>query len=114
MTLADALEVERDAAVAAAAALTVTEPTANGIGSDAFALVWSERDGRLYGLNASGPAPQLATIERVLSDPAAKDGKMPVSGWLPVSLNTAPSRIGRQRTSRPWRAAIASMRAEAA
>ena len=79
-----------DAAVAAAAALTVTEPTANGIGSDAFALVWSERDGRLYGLNASGPAPQLATIERVLSDPAAKDGKMPASGWLPVTVPGAP------------------------
>ena len=79
-----------DAAVAAAAALTVTEPTANGIGSDAFALIWSERDGRLYGLNASGPAPLLATVERVLSDPAAKDGKMPVSGWLPVTVPGAP------------------------
>ena len=79
-----------DAAVAAAAALTVTEPTANGIGSDAFALVWSERDGRLYGLNASGPAPRLASIERILSDPSVRDGKMPVSGWLPVTVPGTP------------------------
>jgi len=43
-----------DAAVAAAAALTVVEPTSNGIGSDAFALVWIEREQKLYGLNASG------------------------------------------------------------
>ena len=47
-----------DAAVAAAAALTVVEPTSNGIGSDAFALIWSQREHRLYGLNASGPAPR--------------------------------------------------------
>ena len=42
-----------DAAIATAAALTVVEPTANGIGSDAFALVW--HGGKLHGLNASGP-----------------------------------------------------------
>ena len=57
-----------DAAVAAASALPVVEPSANGIGSDAFALVWSAKDQKLYGLNASGPAPQLATIQRVLED----------------------------------------------
>ncbi len=45
-----------DAAIATAAALTVVEPTSNGIGSDAFAIVWV--DGKLHGLNASGPAPQ--------------------------------------------------------
>ena len=39
-----------DAAAAAAAALTVVEPTANGIGSDAFALVWSEKERRLFGI----------------------------------------------------------------
>jgi len=44
-----------DAAVAAAITLTVVEPTMNGIGGDAFALVWAE--GKLHGLNASGRAP---------------------------------------------------------
>ncbi|MBW7940586.1 MAG: gamma-glutamyltransferase, partial [Candidatus Omnitrophica bacterium] len=50
-----------DAAVATAAALTVVEPTANGIGSDAFALVWT--GGRLHGLNSSGPAPAAISPE---------------------------------------------------
>ncbi len=48
-----------DAAVAAAAAMTIVEPVSNGLGSDAFAIVW---DGaRLHGLNASGPAPRAWT-----------------------------------------------------
>jgi gamma-glutamyltranspeptidase / glutathione hydrolase len=45
-----------DAAIAAAAAMTVCEPVSNGLGSDAFALIW---DGKaLHGLNGSGRAPQ--------------------------------------------------------
>ena len=44
-----------DAAVAAAAVMTVVEPCSNGLGSDAFALVWD--GGQLQGLNASGRAP---------------------------------------------------------
>ena len=44
-----------DAAVAAAAAITLVEPCSNGLGSDLFALVW--HGGRLHGLNASGTAP---------------------------------------------------------
>ena len=44
-----------DAALAAAAVLTVAEPTDNGLGGDAFALVW--HDGRLHGLNGSGRSP---------------------------------------------------------
>jgi gamma-glutamyltranspeptidase/glutathione hydrolase len=50
-----------DAAIAAAAAMTIVEPVSNGLGSDAFAIVW---DGaRLHGLNASGPAPAAWTPE---------------------------------------------------
>src|SRR5919199_496044 len=48
-----------DAAIATAIALTVVEPTSNGIGSDAFAIVW---DGaRLHGVNGSGRAPATHT-----------------------------------------------------
>ena len=79
-----------DAAVAAAAALTVVEPTANGLGSDAFALVWSEADQRLYGLNASGPAPMLASIERVKQDYSLENNRMPTHGWAPVTVPGAP------------------------
>src|SRR3954447_21141519 len=50
-----------DAALAAAAGLTVVEPTMNGIGGDLFALVW---DGTgLHGLNASGRAPQAWSLD---------------------------------------------------
>ncbi len=79
-----------DAAVAAAATLTVTEPTANGIGGDAFALIWSEKDQHLYGLNASGPSPAMASIERVLADRQDRQGKMPVLGWIPVTVPGVP------------------------
>jgi gamma-glutamyltranspeptidase/glutathione hydrolase len=48
-----------DAAIAAAAAMTIVEPVSNGLGSDAFAILW---DGKaLHGLNASGRAPQTWT-----------------------------------------------------
>ncbi|MFO1216776.1 MAG: gamma-glutamyltransferase family protein [Burkholderiaceae bacterium] len=46
-----------DAAVAAAAVMTIVEPCSNGLGSDAFAILWDGQ--RLQGLNASGPAPAL-------------------------------------------------------
>ena len=79
-----------DAAVAAAACLTVTEPTSNGIGGDAFAIVWIEKDKRIYGLNSSGPAPKLASIERVLAEGRDEAGKMPRLGWTPVTVPGAP------------------------
>lgn len=51
-----------DAAVAAAAVLAVVEPMQNGVGGDAFALLWSAREGRLVGLNGSGRAPAGHTL----------------------------------------------------
>lgn len=75
-----------DAAIATAAALTVVEPTSNGIGGDAFALVWT--NGKLHGLNASGPAPQDISIEEVR---AKGHEKMPVHGVVPITVPGAPS-----------------------
>ncbi|QHI97702.1 gamma-glutamyltransferase [Xylophilus rhododendri] len=68
-----------DAALAAAITLTVVEPTMNGIGGDAFALVW---DGdALHGLNASGRAPAAWTPERF-----AHLHQMPRNGWDTVTV----------------------------
>ena len=50
-----------DAAIAAAAVMSIVEPVSNGLGSDAFALIWDGRE--LHGLNASGRAPQAWTPE---------------------------------------------------
>ena len=75
-----------DAAIATAICLTVVEPNCNGLGSDAFALVWA--GGKLYGLNGSGYAPALLTREKVL---AAGHKEMPQRGWIPVTIPGAVS-----------------------
>ncbi|MBX5476068.1 MAG: gamma-glutamyltransferase family protein [Clostridia bacterium] len=95
-----------DAAVATAAALTVLEPASNGIGGDAFAIVWT--NGRLYGLNASGPAPRLLSIEALHR---AGLSELPRYGWAPVTVPGAPAawaalsarfgRIGLERALAP-------------
>lgn len=51
-----------DAAIAANAAIGLMEPTGNGIGGDLFAIVWIEKEKKLYGLNASGRSPKDLTI----------------------------------------------------
>src|SRR5512140_2622844 len=48
-----------DAAIAAAACMTICEPVSNGLGSDAFAILWDGKE--LHGLNASGRAPATWT-----------------------------------------------------
>jgi gamma-glutamyltranspeptidase / glutathione hydrolase len=50
-----------DAAIAAAAAMTIVEPVSNGLGSDAFGLIWDGKE--LHGINASGRAPQAWSPE---------------------------------------------------
>ena len=52
-----------DAAIAANAVLGLVEPMMAGIGGDLFAMVWTAKDGKLQGLNASGWAPKDLTIE---------------------------------------------------
>ncbi|HWC17248.1 MAG TPA: gamma-glutamyltransferase, partial [Terriglobales bacterium] len=54
-----------DAAIAANAVLSVTEPMMNGIGGDMFAIYWDSKTGKLTGINASGWAPQGLTPEHL-------------------------------------------------
>lgn len=75
-----------DAAVATAAALTVVEPTSNGIGGDAFTLVWNQ--GRLYGLNSSGPAPMALSADKLRE---AGHPAVPRFGWAPVTVPGVPA-----------------------
>ncbi|MDH5737970.1 MAG: gamma-glutamyltransferase, partial [Gammaproteobacteria bacterium] len=73
-----------DAALATAITLTVVEPCNNGIGSDAFALVWDGN--RLHGLNASGRSPKAWSPERFSSHTT-----MPGLGWDAVTVPGAVS-----------------------
>ena len=73
-----------DAAIAAAAAITLTEPVSNGLGSDAFCLLW---DGRaLHGLNASGRAPRAWTPEYFARKYGADVRTPPTRGWDSVTV----------------------------
>jgi gamma-glutamyltranspeptidase / glutathione hydrolase len=92
-----------DAAIAANAVLGVTEPMMNGMGGDVFALYWEAKTGKLYGLNASGWAPQGLTIAHLAAKGATS---MPHSG---IDSVTVPGAVAgwdqlHQRFGRlPWR-----------
>jgi len=78
-----------DAAVAAAAVLTVTEPVSCGLGSDAFCILWDGQ--KLHGLNASGPAPQTWTPEYFHRKYGAHELNPPKRGWDSVTVPGAVS-----------------------
>src|SRR5205814_9324196 len=63
-----------DAILATAITLTLVEPVSNGIGSDAYAIVWDGR--KLHGLNASGRSPALWTLDYFAGKKA-----IPERGW---------------------------------
>jgi gamma-glutamyltranspeptidase/glutathione hydrolase len=126
-----------DAAVAAAATLGVVEPMSTGVGGDLFAIVWSARDQKLYGLSSSGWAPRDWTpqyfadkgYDEVPSrgiDSAVVPGT--VSGWDAI-LNRfgtmdfqqvlEPARVlaeegfpVHERVASDWRGSAASLRAD--
>ncbi len=72
-----------DAAIATAITLTIVEPVSNGIGSDAFAIVWDGK--KLHGLNASGRSPAAWTPEYF------GDNGVPALGWNSVTVPGAVS-----------------------
>ncbi len=84
-----------DAAIATAAAMTLVEPVSNGLGSDAFCILWDGK--KLHGLNASGTSPAAWTPEYFRRKYGA-DAKAPpqrgmdsvtvpgaVGGWVALS-----------------------------
>ncbi len=78
-----------DAAVATAAVMTLVEPCSNGLGSDAFCILW---DGQaLHGLNASGPAPAAWTPDYFKRKYGGAARSLPLRGWDAV---TVPGAVG--------------------
>ena len=72
-----------DAAIAANAAIGLMEPTGNGIGGDLFAIIWIEKEKKLYGLNASGRSPSDLDLDFFKTN---NYSSIPAYGPLPVSV----------------------------
>ena len=73
-----------DAAIATAAVMTIVEPCSNGLGSDAFCILWDGKE--LHGLNASGPAPQAWTPEYFSAKYGPDARTPPKRGWDSVTV----------------------------
>jgi gamma-glutamyltranspeptidase/glutathione hydrolase len=78
-----------DAAIAAAAVMTIVEPCSNGLGSDAFCILWDGE--RMHGLNASGHAPAAWTPDYFRRKYGADMAAPPQRGWDSV---TVPGAVG--------------------
>jgi gamma-glutamyltranspeptidase/glutathione hydrolase len=73
-----------DAAIAINAALGFLEPVANGIGGDAFCLMWDPAQGRVVGFNGSGKSPMGLSLETARS--RAVNGYLPRYGAVTVNV----------------------------
>jgi gamma-glutamyltranspeptidase len=105
-----------DAAIAANAVLCVVYPHMAGLGGDGFWLIAEPRDGRVHGINASGPAARAATLDYYR--PLSKDNEIPARGALSVltvpgaidGWRLAHERFGRVDWSKLFDAAISYAR----
>src|SRR3954469_8056864 len=76
-----------DAAIAANATLGLMEPVSNGIGGDLFAIVYSAKENKLYGINGSGRSPLGLSYEQMKSELAKLHSEtIPPRGMLPISV----------------------------
>src|ERR1700680_3462755 len=84
-----------DAAIAANATLGLMEPVSNGVGGDLFAIVYSAKENKLYGVNGSGRSPLGLSYEQMkaelekLKPPSNENAEplhIPPIGMLPISV----------------------------
>src|SRR5437763_3705988 len=76
-----------DAAIAANATLGLMEPVSNGIGGDLFAIVYSAKENKLYGINGSGRSPLGLSYEQMKAELDKLNRKtIPPQGMLPISV----------------------------
>src|SRR3954454_5180930 len=76
-----------DAAIAANATLGLMEPVSNGVGGDLFAIVYSAKENKLYGLNGSGRSPLGLTYDGMKAElTKLKRTSIPPTGMLPISV----------------------------
>jgi len=76
-----------DAAIAANATLGLMEPVSNGIGGDLFAIVYSAKENKLYGINGSGRSPLGLNYEQMRAELGRLNREtIPPTGMLPISV----------------------------
>src|SRR5947208_8487014 len=76
-----------DAAIAANATLGLMEPVSNGVGGDLFAIVYSAKENKLYGLNGSGRSPLGLSYEQMKAELDKLNRKtIPPFGLLPIPV----------------------------
>ena len=83
-----------DAAIATSAMMCLTEPVLNGLGADAFVIVWDPKTHQLYGYNGSGWSPRDRSLKQMRAQVKAAYGKagmkpadqIPLLGPLPVTV----------------------------